>query len=531
MQSPDGGLILMSITPLIPVAQYLRMSSDQPKWSFQYQAAAIKSYAEAHGFRVVKTCADPSISGLTLRHRHGLAGLLHDVVSGTAEYRAILVYDVSRWGRFQDTDESAYYEFICKSAGVPVHYCAEAFANDGAFPNSIMKALKRAMAAEYSRELSARVVRAKQIGGTTGFRVGGRAGYGLRRMLVSEDGKSIRRLAKGEYIRGGRVTLVPGPAREVAVVREIYRRAIFEKQGAKAIAGELNRRHIKAYGDGASSWNYEQVLRILRNSKYIGQAVFGRTISRLKNRAIVQPPEKWIVKDSAFSPIVTIETFMAAQKALRSRTFYKSDEELLNALRVFLSRTGMLSEHMIDTSRELPCVRTYVIRFGSMKKVYDLIGYDYSGHILTHPRMRKIMWESRSRRERLREGFLRDMRKLFRSQMSVIRKAALDRPVLVFSDGLRISVLICPSTKTPLGYQRWRIPPLRGGRSQITLLCLCNVKNDAFQDFFVVPSTERARCSIVQRGDWQLRIGTRVRNLSRLNVIANRLRRGIQSVS
>jgi hypothetical protein len=31
----------------------------------------------------------------------------------------------SRWGRFQDADESAHYEFLCKSAGIPVHYCAE----------------------------------------------------------------------------------------------------------------------------------------------------------------------------------------------------------------------------------------------------------------------------------------------------------------------------------------------------------------------------------------------------------------------
>jgi len=46
-------------------------------------------------------------------------------VSGHAAYKAILVYDVSRWGPFQDNDEAAHYEFLCKSTGVPVHYCAE----------------------------------------------------------------------------------------------------------------------------------------------------------------------------------------------------------------------------------------------------------------------------------------------------------------------------------------------------------------------------------------------------------------------
>ncbi len=55
------------------------------------------------------------------RKRKGLQKLIQDVIQGQASYRAILVYDVSRWGRFQDTDETAYYEFLCKSAGVPAH--------------------------------------------------------------------------------------------------------------------------------------------------------------------------------------------------------------------------------------------------------------------------------------------------------------------------------------------------------------------------------------------------------------------------
>jgi hypothetical protein len=33
-------------------------------------------------------------------------------------------------GRFQDVDEGAYYEFICKRAGIAVHYCAGEFEND-----------------------------------------------------------------------------------------------------------------------------------------------------------------------------------------------------------------------------------------------------------------------------------------------------------------------------------------------------------------------------------------------------------------
>ncbi len=49
--------------------------------------------------------------------------------------------------------------YICKRAGIAVHYCAEQFENDGSIGSSIIKTVKRAMAGEYSRELSVKGVR------------------------------------------------------------------------------------------------------------------------------------------------------------------------------------------------------------------------------------------------------------------------------------------------------------------------------------------------------------------------------------
>ncbi len=71
------------------------------------------------------------------------------VQSGHADFNVILVYDISRWGRFQDADESAYYEFMCKEAGINVLYCAEQFENDGSLVSAILKNIKRVMAGEY----------------------------------------------------------------------------------------------------------------------------------------------------------------------------------------------------------------------------------------------------------------------------------------------------------------------------------------------------------------------------------------------
>jgi hypothetical protein len=106
---------------------------------------------------VTRTYSDAGKSGLVIKRRDGLRQLLNDVVGGKQPYKAILVYDVSRWGRFQDVDEAAHYEFLCKAAGVEVHYCAEQFANDNSLASAMMKALKRVMAGEYSRELSVKV--------------------------------------------------------------------------------------------------------------------------------------------------------------------------------------------------------------------------------------------------------------------------------------------------------------------------------------------------------------------------------------
>lgn len=77
--------------------------------------------------------------------------LLDDIARGDVDFEVLLVYDVSRFGRFQDPDEAALYEIQCKRAGIRVLYCAEQFENDGTIGSSIIKTVKRAMAGEYIR--------------------------------------------------------------------------------------------------------------------------------------------------------------------------------------------------------------------------------------------------------------------------------------------------------------------------------------------------------------------------------------------
>src|SRR5215472_3569919 len=93
-------------------AAYVRMSTEHQQYSTSNQMDVIREYAKRHGWEIVKEYSDEGKSGLNIQGRDALAQLIRDVEGGTANFSKILVYDVSRWGRFQDADESAYYEYI-----------------------------------------------------------------------------------------------------------------------------------------------------------------------------------------------------------------------------------------------------------------------------------------------------------------------------------------------------------------------------------------------------------------------------------
>src|SRR6266568_4899211 len=87
---------------LVRAAEYVRMSTEHQQYSTQNQDTVIRRYAAARGMSIVRTYEDAGKSGLRLQGRDALKQLINDVQAGSADYSAILVYDVSRWGRFQD---------------------------------------------------------------------------------------------------------------------------------------------------------------------------------------------------------------------------------------------------------------------------------------------------------------------------------------------------------------------------------------------------------------------------------------------
>ena len=158
------------ISSPIRAAQYVRMSTEHQRYSIDNQKAAIGEYAVARGFEIVTSYADGGKSGLSLKGRNALKQLLSDALAPGRRFEAILILDISWWGRFQDPDQAGHYEYICRQAGVRVIDCGEPFENDLSAASSILKQLKRVMAAEYSRELSDKLARAHRQQASLGFR-------------------------------------------------------------------------------------------------------------------------------------------------------------------------------------------------------------------------------------------------------------------------------------------------------------------------------------------------------------------------
>lgn len=219
----DNTAVVSADAP-IRAAQYLRMSTEHQQYSTENQADAIQEYAEKNNIEIVRTYADEGISGLTFEGRPGIQKLIADIESGSADFQLVVVYDVSRWGRFQDVDESIYYEVRCRKAGVRVVFCGEPFADDDNIGTKFQRLVSSSTAREHSRVLSVKV----HMGQTTlirkGFRQGGPAGFGLRRLLVDDAGNPKLQLRRLEHksIQTDRVILVPGPPEEIEIVKRIY---------------------------------------------------------------------------------------------------------------------------------------------------------------------------------------------------------------------------------------------------------------------------------------------------------------------
>ncbi len=462
-------------------AMYVRMSTDHQKYSTENQADKIREYAAQNKIEIITTYADEGKSGLSIEGRDALKKMIDDVQTGVAEFNVILVLDVTRWGRFQDADESAYYEYICRRAGIEVQYVAEQFENDGSPVSTIVKGVKRAMAGEYSRELSAKVFAGQCRLIEMGYKQGGYAGYGLRRMLIDEQGDHKTELKIGEQksLQTDRVILVPGPEEEVKNVEWIYKSFANDRMQESQIANLLNQRGIKT--DLNREWTRATVHQLLTNEKYIGNNVFNRTSFKLKKQRVVNDPDMWIRADGVFEGIVDPNLFYTVQGMVRERSRKFSNEELLEKLKSLHEKHGWLSGMIIDETENMPSSGVYSHRFGSLIRAYELIGFtpnrDYS-FIEINRNLRK-----------LHSTVIKDAIAEITNLGGTVRQD-LETELLVINEEFKASVIICRCNILQSGSYRWTVHLDTGLLPDITIAIRMDANNESALDYYLLPSLD-----------------------------------------
>lgn len=364
-------------------AQYLRMSTDHQRYSLSNQAALIAEFAASEGYEIVRSYEDAGKSGVTTSGRTGLKALLRDVLGG-ASFSTILVVDVSRWGRYQDPDEAAHYEFLCRDAGVRIRYCAEPFEDDGSPTSALVKSIKRVMAAEYSKQLSDRVRAALRRKMMAGSKCGGNPPYGFSRRILNADGTFGAMLAVGE--RRSRedqsVCIVHGPQDEIDVLRRIFWLFVKDFRGVTEIANILNAKSIPYRRPGP--WDEGRIRAVLKNELAVGVFAFNRTTS-IFGKISKNKSSEWI-RVRITDPLVSRSIFDAAQRKL---TLLKrrelSDDDMIGKLRRLLKKDGHLSRSQIDASPLVSNAQAYVRRFGTLDEAMRLAGFvrtkRYGNHI------------------------------------------------------------------------------------------------------------------------------------------------------
>ncbi len=316
---------------------YARCSTDMQDNSIDDQKMEIQKYAEEHDYVFIEPrwFVDEGRSGISIEKREGFQNLI------TAAERAIyalpdvlLVYDVSRWGRYIDADEAAYWEYSLKRQGIRIIYTHEQFSNDTSMASATMKAIRRSTSTDYVRRLSMLTTRGSKTTAMAGYWNGAMAPYGYARLLLDENDIPITVLEKGKrkYQSNHRVKLTPGNPDEIEIVKRIFDCYSCRGMGGKSIVNMLNEEGIPSAT--GKQWGTSIVHRILSNPVYIGTIVWGKTkggkFSRLENTwndtnptSSMHDRDKWVVCENAHEPLVSRDTFQRVQEIKKQRDCFR----------------------------------------------------------------------------------------------------------------------------------------------------------------------------------------------------------------
>ena len=138
------------------VAYYRHSAEIGQENSVEIQQDNVRAFARNNGIEIIHEFADRGKSGLNAEGRPAFNEMM-EWVRTRNDFQYILALDVSRWGRFQNTDLSAHYKALCTQHGKQVVYTNHGFAKDDDLVHSLRESIDRYQAADYSRVLSKKV--------------------------------------------------------------------------------------------------------------------------------------------------------------------------------------------------------------------------------------------------------------------------------------------------------------------------------------------------------------------------------------
>jgi len=457
------------------------MSTELQVESPENQEREIRAYADSYGIEIIKVYADIGVSGMTAEKREQFQALLDDVEFGRNGHSIVLYLDDSRWGRFVDSRDADYYRMQLERKGVICQACDKPLTMTHTIVDRIMTMLKDESASDYCRQLSQKVFIGQRNLILKGYRQGGPAGFGLRRMLVDEYGKPKQELAIGQRksLQTERVVLVPGPEPEREKICWMYDQFIAGMRESD-IADILNAEGWLT--DFGRPWTRGTVREVLTNEKYIGNNLFNRSSCKLKSKQKANPESEWVRKEGAFLSVVYAERFFTVQNIIRERHQKISDADLLERLKSLQLQSGRLSAMVIDESENMPPSTLYRNRFGGLLRAYRLIGYiperDYK-YVEINQRLRvlhgDILAQTVSNIERICE------RTIFVDPGTSL---------LELNYNLFISIVISRCFLTPSGTRRWKIRFDTRLHPDITVAVRMDVQNESIHDYYILPALE-----------------------------------------
>ena len=288
--------------PKLRVAAYCRVStdSDEQATSYETQGTHYTEYITGNPeWSFAGVYADDGISGTNTKKREEFNRMITDCMDGKIDM--VITKSISRFAR--NTLDCLKYIRQLKDRNIPVFFEKENI-NTLDAKGEVLLTIMASLAQQESMSLSQNVKLGLQ--------------FRYQRGEVQVNHSRFLGYTKDE---NGRLVIDPEQAE---VVRRIYREYLDGYSGDKIAAG-LERDGILT-GAGNPHWHTSTIAKILRNEKYMGDALLQKTYTvdylskkRIKNNGIM--PQYYVENDH--EAIIPKEIFMRVQDELVRRRLVK----------------------------------------------------------------------------------------------------------------------------------------------------------------------------------------------------------------